>query len=211
MRFVRYADDCLIFVKSEFSTRRVMRSVTRYIEKDLGLKVNANKSKVTKPENPDVKYLGFAYYRERKTGEYKVKPHALSIERFQNKQRQTSKKNWSIDMSTRIKKLNRIIYGWVNYFKIGAMKTVLTKISGNLRYRLRMCIWTQWKTGKNRVKSLIKLGMNKYHAYKNGHSSKGAARIATSWVMTTTVTNRVLAVKGLVSPDTYYLQQTHVI
>lgn len=211
LRFVRYADDCLIFVKSEFSARRVMRSVTRYIEKDLGLKVNANKSKVTKPEDPDVKYLGFAYYRERKTGEYKVKPHALSIARFQNKLRQTSKKNWSIDMSTRIKKLNRIIYGWVNYFKIGAMKTVLTKISGNLRYRLRMCIWTQWKTGKNRVKSLIKLGMNKYHAYKNGHSSKGAARIATSWVMTTTVTNRVLAVKGLVSPDTYYLQQTHVI
>lgn len=211
LRFVRYADDCLIFVKSEFSARRVMRSVTRYIEKDLGLKVNATKSKVTKPEDPDVKYLGFAYYRERETGEYKVKPHALSIERFQNKLRQTSKKNWSIDMGTRIRKLNRIIYGWVNYFKIGAMKKVLTKISGNLRYRLRMCIWTQWKTGKNRVKSLIKLGMNKYHAYKNGHSSKGAARIATSWVMTTTVTNRVLAVKGLVSPDTYYLQQAHVI
>lgn len=177
LRFVRYADDCIIFVKSEFSARRVMRSVTRYIEQELGLKVNVSKSKVTKPEDPDVKYLGFAFYREKQTGDYKVKPHTLSIKSFQYKLRQNSKKNRSIDMSTRIKKLNQIIRGWVNYFKIGAMKKALTKVSGNLRYRLRMCIWTQWKTGKNRVKSLIKLGMGKQHAHKNGHSSKGAARI----------------------------------
>lgn len=211
LRFVRYADDCMIFVKSDFSARRVMRSVTRYIEQDLGLKVNASKSKVTKPENPEVKYLGFGFYREGKTGSYKAKPHALSIKSFHYKLRQESKKNRSIEMGTRIEKLNQIIRGWVNYFKIGVMKHALTKLSRNLRYRLRMCIWTQWKTGQKRVKSLIKLGMSKQNAYKNGHSSKGAARIAMSWVMTTTVTNRILATKGLLSPDEYYLQQTHVI
>lgn len=211
VRFVRYADDCVIFVKSEFAARRVMRSVTRYIEQDLGLKVNATKSKVTKPENPEMKYLGFGFYQDYHTGDYKVKPHASAIERFKYKLKLKSKKNVSIDMTTRIRKLNQIIRGWVNYFKIGAMKKVLVKIAGHLRYRLRMCIWTQWKTGRNRVESLIKLGMDKYNARKNGHSSKGAARIAMSWVMTTTVTNKVLAIKGLVSPDEYYLQQTHVI
>src|SRR5699024_4581436 len=87
VRFVRYADDCVIFVKSEFAARRVMRSVTRYIEQDLGLKVNATKSKVTKPENPEMKYLGFGFYQDYHTGDYKVK---RSEERRVGKERRNS-------------------------------------------------------------------------------------------------------------------------
>lgn len=77
MRFVRYADDCILFVKSEFAAKRVMRSVTRYLEEILGLKVNATKSKVTRPNSPDMKFLGFGFYWDRRTGEYKAKPHAM--------------------------------------------------------------------------------------------------------------------------------------
>lgn len=69
-----------------------------------------------------------------------------------------------------------------------------------------MCIWKQWKTAKNRIKSLIKLGMGKYNAYRNGHSSKSYARIANSGIMSTTVTNKRLAQKGLISPLEYYLK-----
>ncbi|MFL2100882.1 group II intron reverse transcriptase/maturase [Desemzia sp. FAM 23989] len=211
LRFVRYADDCIICVKSEFAAKRVMRSVTRYIEETLGLTVNTTKSKVIKPSDPTFKFLGFGFYWSRANKGYRAKPHAVSIETFKYKLHQLSKKSWGIDMAYRIVRLNQVIRGWVNYFKIGDMHTKLKKIASHLRYRLRMCIWHQWKTAKNRRKALIKLGMSDYNAYMNSHSSKGTARIAQSWVMTTTVTNKILALKGLVSPDSYYLKQKHVI
>lgn len=211
LHFVRYADDCLIFVKSEFAARRVMRSVTRYIEETLGLTVNMEKSKVIKPFDPTFKFLGFGFYWSRADKGYQAKPHAISIERFKYKLHQLSKKSWGIDMAYRIVKLNQVIRGWVNYFKIGNMYKKLKNIACHLRYRLRMCIWHQWKTAKNRRKALIKLGMSDYNAYTNSHSSKGTARIALSWVMTTTVTNKRLALKGLISPDSYYLKQKHAL
>ena len=208
---MRYADDCLIFVKSEFAARRVMRSVTRYIEETLGLTVNTEKSKVIKPFDPTFKFLGFGFYWSRADKGYQAKPHAISIERFKYKLHQLSKKSWGIDMAYRIVKLNQVIRGWVNYFKIGNMYKKLKNIACHLRYRLRMCIWHQWKTAKNRRRALIKLGMSDYNAYMNSHSSKGTARIALSWVMTTTVTNKRLALKGLISPDSYYLKQKHAL
>lgn len=211
LRFVRYADDCIILVKSEFAARRVMRSVTRYIEETLGLKVNTDKSKIVKPSDPAFKFLGFGFYWSKADKGYQAKPHAISIETFKYKLHQLSKKSWGIDMAYRIMRLNQVIRGWVNYFKIGNMSTKLKRIASHLRYRLRMCIWHQWKTAKNRRRALIKLGMSEYNAYMNSRSSKGTARIALSWVMTTTVTNKILARKGLVSPDSYYLEQKHVL
>lgn len=211
LHFVRYADDCIILVKSEFAARRVMRSVTRYIEETLGLAVNTTKSKIVKPSDPTFKFLGFGFYWAGTNKGYQAKPHAISIKTFKYKLHQLSKKSWGIDMAYRIVRLNQVIRGWVNYFKIGNMYTKLKKIASHLRYRLRMCIWHQWKTAKKRRKALIKLGMSEYNAYKNSHSSKGTARIALSWIMTTTVTNKILARKGLVSPDSYYLERKHVI
>lgn len=167
--------------------------------------------KVIKPSDPTFKFLGFGFYWSRTKKGYQAKPHAISIETFKYKLHQLSKKSWGIDMAFRIVKLNQVIRGWVNYFKIGDMSAKLKKIASHLRYRLRMCIWFQWKTTKNRRKALIKLGMSDYNAYVNSHSSKGTARIARSWVMTTTVTNKILARKGLVSPDSYYLEQKHVL
>lgn len=130
---------------------------------------------------------------------------------FKYKLHQLSKKSWGIDMAYRIVKLNQVIRGWVNYFKIWNMYTRLMKIASHLRYRLRMCIWHQWKTAKNRRGALPKLGMSDYNAYVNSHSSKGTARIALFWVMTTTVTNKILALKGLVSSDSDYLKQKHAL
>ncbi|MGP4074225.1 group II intron reverse transcriptase/maturase [Piscibacillus sp. B03] len=209
LRFVRYADDCIIMVKSEMAANRVMRSVSKYIEKTLGLIVNTAKSQVTKPNNPDFKFLGFGFLQDYYTDNYLAKPHEKSIESFKYKLKQLTKRNWSVDTKYQVERINQLIRGWVNYFKIGYMKKVLESIDAHTRVRLRMCIWTKWKTPKNRRKNLIKLGMNKANAYKNSHTSKGVTRIAYSWVLTTTITNKRLAQFGLISGAQYY-SKVHV-
>ncbi|MFC4696789.1 group II intron reverse transcriptase/maturase [Enterococcus aquimarinus] len=209
LRFVRYADDCIIMVKSEMSARRVMRSVTKFIEGKLGLIVNSTKSKIVKPDDPEFKFLGFGFYQDFKDKSYKSKPHKISLENFKYKLKILTRKNWSIDTKTQVMRLNQVIRGWINYYRIGSMKKVLIGIDSHLRLRLRMCIWCKWKTAKNRRKNLIKLGMNKYDAYKNSHTSKGVTRMAYSWVLTTTITNKRLSQFGLVSCVTHY-NKVHV-
>lgn len=133
LKFVRYADDCIIFVKSEMSARRVMRSVRKYIEEKLGLKVNVSKTRVIKPTDRGMKYLGYGFYYDSYSGVIKAKPHDNSIEEFKYKLKQLSKRSWSVSMEYRIRKLNQVIRGWINYFKLGKMKTKLKAISEHLR------------------------------------------------------------------------------
>lgn len=204
LRFVRYADDCIIMVKSEMSAKRVMRSVTKFIEEKLGLIVNATKSKVIRPNDPDMKFLGFGFFRDYQTSVYKAKPHQKSVENLKFKLKQLTRKNWSVDTKYQVQRINLVIRGWINYFKIGYMKKLLGKIDSHTRVRLRTCIWKKWKTARNRRRNLIKLGMNKYNAYKYSHTSKGAVRIAYSWVLTTTITNKRLARFGLISCVEHY-------
>ncbi|WP_428908533.1 group II intron reverse transcriptase/maturase [Niallia sp. Krafla_26] len=206
LHFVRYADDCIIMVKSEMSAKRVMRSVSRFIEEKLGLIVNVEKSKVTKPNDPDMKFLGFGFFKDYQADLYKAKPHQTSLDRFKFKLKQLTRKNWSIDTKYQVERINQLIRGWVNYFKVGYMKTALGRIDSHTRFRLRMCIWKKWKTAKNRRKNLIKLGMDRYSAYKNSHTSKGAARTAYSWILTTTITNKRLAQLGLISCEQHYIK-----
>lgn len=198
LRFVRYADDCIIMVKSEMSARRVMRSVTKFIKEKLGLMVNTTNSKITKPNHPEMKFLGYVFYREFGKTTYQAKPHRTSVENFRYKLKMLTRKNWSVDTKYQVNRLNEVIRGWINYYKLGSMKDILKKIDSHLRVRLRMCIWHKWKTAKNRRKNLMKLGMDKYNAYKNSHTSKGVIRMAYSWVLTTTITNKRLSQFGLV-------------
>lgn len=204
LKFVRYADDCIILVKSEMSAKRVMRSVSKFIEEKLGLIVNVQKSRVTKPDDPSMKFLGFGFFKDYNTDLYKAKPHQKSVDNFKFKLKQLTRKNWSIDTKYQVERINQLVRGWVNYFKVGYMKSLLGKIDSHTRYRLRMCIWKKWKTAKNRRKNLIKLGMNKSSAYQYSHTSKGVARIAYSWVLTTTITNKRLAAFGLISGVDHY-------
>ncbi|WP_307070208.1 group II intron reverse transcriptase/maturase, partial [Alkalibacillus filiformis] len=124
LRFVRYADDCIIMVKSEMSANRVMRSVSKFIEEKLGLIVNTTKSKVTKPNNPDLKFLGFGFFKDYQSNEYKAKPHQKSVEAFKYKLKQLTKRNWSVDTKYQVMRINQLIRGWVNYFRIGYMKSL---------------------------------------------------------------------------------------
>lgn len=141
LRFTRYADDVVIVLKSKAAATRVMYSVTSWIERKLGLKVNATKTKITPPSK--LKYLGFGFWKDKT--EWKARPHESSVEKFKRKLKQLSKRRWSVDLTYRIEKINEVTRGWINYFRIGSMKNKLHKIDEHLRTRIRVIIWKQWK------------------------------------------------------------------
>jgi len=140
----------------------------------------------------------------RKNDKWRPKPHIKSVQSFKEKLKGLSKRSQSISMSQRIAKLNPVIRGWINYFRICDMKGFMKELDGWLRTRIRMCIWKQWKTPQRREWALVKLGMKRWIAHRYANSSKGYMRIASSGIMTTTVTNAVLKKKGLLSLADHY-------
>lgn len=191
LRFTRYADDCIIVVQSEKAANRVMESITKFIEKKLGLKVNVEKSKVARPN--EIKYLGYGFYYS-KLGEIKPKPHLKSIQKFKRKLKQLTKRSWIISLENRIVKLNQVIRGWINYFKIADMKMYMISISEHLRRRIRCIIWKQWKMSKRRILALVKLGANKEQAKAIAYSRKSYWN--TSMYISIYITNARLKQKG---------------
>ena len=200
--FVRYADDCIIMVGSELAANRVMKSVTRFLEQKLGLKVNASKSKVGRPK--DIKYLGFGYYFDSTAKGYKAKPHAKSIAKFKAKAKELTRRSWGVSNKYKIFKLNQLIRGWINYFKIGSMKGICQKMDSHIRYRLRMCIWKHWKTPQNRAKNLMKLGVPRWAAFKVAYTGNRYARMARNGWVHKAISNERLAAYGLISMSDYY-------
>ena len=190
LNFVRYADDCIIMVRSEMSANRVMRNLTRYIEDKLGLKVNMTKSKVDRPQG--LKYLGFGFYFDSHAHAYKAKPHAKSVEKFKARMKQLTCRSWGVSNSYKIEKLNQLVRGWINYFKIGSMKTLCAKLDGNIRYRLRMCIWKHWKTPQNKEKNLVQLGIPRWVAHKVANTGNRIAHMChNGWVQKAISTKRL--------------------
>lgn len=203
-KFVRYADDCLIFVGSEKAANRVMKRITKFIEEELSLSVNVSKSRVCKPE--DVKFLGFGFHYDHYQHTYKAKVHEESIKRFKLKIKELTKRNWGISLEIRLIKLAQLFRGWFNYFKNYIGIKLLRSIDNNTRFRLRMIIWKQWKNIKTRTKAFMKMGVNKYKAWEWANSRKGYARVASSYIMTTTVTNDRLKRKGYLSLESLKLK-----
>ena len=205
LNFVRYADDCIIMVGSEMSANRVMRNISRFIEKKLGLKVNMSKSKVDKPQG--LKYLGFGFYFDSRAHQFKAKPHAKSVAKFKKRMKEFTCRSWGVSNSYKVEKLNQLIRGWINYFKIGNMKTLCKQLDSNIRYRLRMCIWKQWKTPQNRAKNLIKLGINKYTAWKVAYAGDRIAYVCNKGAVNVAISNERLTRFGLVSMMDYYAER----
>lgn len=197
LNFVRYADDAMIFAKSEKSANRVMTSVTKFLEEKLGLKVNVTKSKVDRPKG--IKYLGFGFYYDAFSHQFKAKPHQISVKKLKEKLKQITSRSWGVSTSYRMVKLKQLIVGWVNYFKIGQMKQVCKEMDEHLRFRLRMCIWKQWKRVKTKYNNLQKLGIAKGKAWEWANTRKGYARVARSFILCRAITNERLKKFGLVS------------
>ena len=200
LHFVRYADDCVIAVGSSAAANRVMHTITKWIEKKLGLRVNATKTKVTTPSK--LKYLGFGFWKDAE--DWKARPHKDSIKRFERKLKQLTKRSWSVSMDYRIEKLNQAIRGWINYFRMGSMKTVLTRIDEHLRTRMRIVIWKQWKKSPKRYWGLRRLGAPEWMARQSvGFGDHYQAVAKTTGLHL--ISKEILAKRGLLSCIDYYL------
>ena len=205
LNFVRYADDCIIMVGSEMSAKRVMRNLTRFIEEKLGLKVNMTKSKVDRPKG--LKYLGFGFYFDSHAQQYKAKPHVKSVQKFKKRMREVTCRSWGVSNSYKVEKLNELIRGWINYFKIGSMRKLCRELDGNIRYRLRMCIWKQWKTPQNKERNLVKLGIPKWAAHKVANTGNRYAHMCHNGWVQKAISNERLTQFGLISMLDYYTER----
>ncbi len=209
LRFVRYADDCNIYVKSIRSAQRVYESIKSFIENKLYLKVNESKSKVDIITN-DIKFLGFGFYYSPQHDEVRVRVHPKSVKRIKDKIRALTSRSYSIDMEYRLLKLKQLIIGWVNYFKIASMRKLARELDRMIRRRLRVCIWKAWKTPQRRYKALIKLielfkikRQNKYQISKIAHSGNNYAKLGFG-VLNILIPKKSLEIKGLISIEEYY-------
>ena len=200
LHFVRYADDCVIAVGSSAAANRVMHTITGWIERKLGLKVNMTKTRVTKPMK--LKYLGFGFVKM--NGKWEARPHKDSIASFKRKLKRLTSRSWPITMDERIQRLNWVIRGWVNYFRIGKMKTQLEKIDEHLRTRMRVVVWKQWKTSQKRYWGLRKLGVPEWMAKQSvGFRDHYQAVVKTTGLHY--IKKETFAKRGLISCLDYYL------
>lgn len=205
LRYVRYADDSVIAVRSEASAKRVMYSITGWIERKLGLKVNAEKTKITRPSN--LKYLGFGFYKDSKVKEWKCRPHKDSVQEFKRTLKKLTNRSQSMAFAVRIQRLNWAIRGWINYFALSAMKTTMNDIDAHMRTRLRVIIWKQWKMPKKRQWGLQKLGIGKDLAKQTSYMGDRYQWIVTKTCVVRAISKEKLKQAGLVSCYDYYMER----
>jgi RNA-directed DNA polymerase len=199
-RFCRYADDCNIYVKSKRAGERVMASVSNYIRKRLSLKINEGKSAVDRPGKR--KFLGFSFYRRKER--IGIRIHPKSVKRFKDKVRDITNKNVGMSMEERLRRLNLLTVGWINYFGLADAKYMMKELDEWIRRRLRACHWKQWKRIGTKHDNLVRLGVHDSKAWEWANSRKGYWRIAGSWVLSTSLTNDCLEKIGFKSLVKHY-------
>lgn len=203
-RFVRYADDCSIYVKSEKSAQRVMESITEYIETKLKLKVNRTKSKVSRPNESTL--LGFSFFGSKEGWQIRIAPK--SFDRIKKKMKEKIRRNDPAPVTEKIKKMEAVIKGWVNYFAIATGKSKMKELDALVRTRLRMGICKQWKKPKTKRIHLIKLGIPKQKAYEWSNSRKGHCRVAHSPILCRALSNEYFQRLKYVGFTNYYYWKT---
>lgn len=194
-RFVRYADDVSIYVKSKRAGDRVMGSISSYIEKELKLKVNMEKSSVTRPWFS--KLLGFTFYQRKE--EKRIWVHRKSIAGYKEKIRQITCRSKPYAMEERMMQIRRLNQGWGNYFKLSDAKSVFERLDSWVRSRIRLCYWKEWKGVRTRVKYLIRLGVKPNKAYWWASTRQGYWRTVHSPILTIALNNAFLKKMGFVS------------
>jgi RNA-directed DNA polymerase len=193
-KFVRYADDCNIYMKSKKAGERVMNSITCFIEQKLKLKVNRGKSAVDRPWKR--KFLGFSFTSNKIP---KVRIANESIKRLKAKIRDLTSRSKPIPMEVRIEKLNQYLTGWCGYFALADTPSKFKEFDEWIRRRLRMVEWKQWKNPKTRVRKLKSLGVPDQKAYEWGNTRKKFWRIASSPILHKTLDNSYWSNRGLKS------------
>jgi RNA-directed DNA polymerase len=196
-KFVRYADDCNIYVKSKRAGERVMASVKAYLEKKLKLKVNPKKSKVERGTR--VKFLGFSFYKRK--GEVLIRVAKQSLERFCQKLRRLTKRTRSGRLEDIIQEINRYTIGWMGYYWQANTPSVYGRLDGWIRRRLRQMIWKRWKRGTTRYKELVKLGVPRWRA-QEGAGGKSPWHMSRTPVINEALSNAYFSNLGLKSMKT---------
>lgn len=215
LRFVRYADDCIIFTRSEMSANRVMKSVASWLERKLFLKVSATKTKVVRPTKGQ--YLGFTFYKDSQG--WKCAPTKDRKKRLYSKIQKYLKRKHAVSrpLSITFKKVNQIVRGWINYFKIGSIKIFLDEFGQWLRHKVRCIIIKQWKKPMTIYRNLMKVnkaGRCKFRdeeIYKCANTRLGWYRRSGLMVVNYILSPTVLGIRkgerpGLVNPLNYYLK-----
>jgi group II intron reverse transcriptase/maturase len=200
-KFVRYADDCNIYVKTQRAGERVMESVKTFLEKKLKLKVNPKKSKVDRASR--VKILGFSFYK--RNGEILIRIASRTKERFTEKLRRLTKRTRTGKLEDIIQEINQYTMGWIGYFRLSDARSVFEELDGWLRRRLRQLVWKRWKRGKTRWRELVKLGVPARMAGL-GAVQHGPWRMAASPVVTMALSNAYWQKQGLRSITERYHQ-----
>lgn len=198
-KFVRYADDCNIYVKTKRAGERVKVSVKEFLEKKLKLKVNPKKSKVERATK--VKFLGFSFYKRK--GEVLIRVAGRSLERFRDKLRRLTKRTRSGKLEDVIRDINRYTMGWIGYYWQANTPSVYEKLDGWIRRRLRQMIWKRWKRGTTRYKELVKLGVPRWRA-QEGAGGKSPWHMSRTPVINEALSNGYFRNAGLKSIKSRY-------
>lgn len=194
-KFVRYADDAMIFCMSKRGAERVRKSITRFIENSLHLRVN--KEKTVSAYVGKVKYLGYTFGVVK--GECRLRLHPKSKAKMQARLKELTCRSNGWGYERRKRELKQYIVGWIGYYHLAEMKSFLQETDEWLRGRIRMCIWKSWKKPKTKVNNLIKCGIASWQAYEWGNTRKSYWRTATSPILKRAITNERLRLQGYVN------------
>jgi len=200
LRFVRYADDFSIYVKTKATARKVGNNIYKFLKTKLKLSINREKSGIRRPVQ--FTCLGFGFvptYVKGERGKYQLVVSEKSWEKLKQKLKTITRKTTPMSFDERIEKLNEVQRGWVNNFRMASIHGKLKELDGWLRNRLRYCIWHHWKKPERKRKNLIRLGVDAEHAYSWSRSRMGGWAIAQSPILITTITVERLNKRGYVS------------
>ena len=190
-RFARYADDMIILVKSERAARRVMNSITRYLQETLKLKVNLAKSRVAPMR--ECGFLGFTVLTKKISWTYKA------LANFKRRIKELTGRSWGVSMGYRLHKLGQYLRGWVGYYGISQYYRPVPVLDNWIRRRIRMCYWKQWRWVRTKIRHLLALGVNLKSAILHGMSSKSYWHMSRTPVVHQALSNAWLREQGLLS------------
>ncbi|AGA69724.1 Retron-type reverse transcriptase [Desulfitobacterium dichloroeliminans LMG P-21439] len=203
-RFVRYADDMMIFCKSRRSAERVLNNIIPFIEEKLFLKVNREKTVVDYVGK--VKFLGFSFYQMK--GKTRIRIHPRSVAKMRGKVKELTSRSNGMGNELRATKLRRYIMGWINYFKLADMKSLLLQTDEWMRRRIRMIYWKQWKRVRTKLKMLKSLGIREQKAWEYANTRKSYWKTSNSPILSKSLTNNVIKGFGFLFFSEYYRQVT---
>ncbi len=202
--FVRYADDFVIFTKSQRSAERVFASIHRYLTHKLHLVFNLEKSRIVPTD--ELEYLGFCFVGARAT----INVSTKSIERFKHRVREITGRSRGISMDQRLGELQRLVRGWMGYFALAAQLKLFARLEQWIRRRIRCCYWKRWRHVRTRIRNLLALGVPRRQAIRHGKSRKGPWHLAKTIASGVGMTNAWLEQQGVLSLKTIWAGLAHL-